>query len=327
MVESFGKRLKALREEKHMTLEEVAEAVGVSRATIYKYETGAIKVVPPDKVHRLANLFGVTSPYLMAWTDERKVNPSENLDMVAERLRDEANQKLSQKPGYWKTIPLSTRDCTTAATQAARCLVKFGISRAPVYPHQVLQQSRLATMISFENVEELDEVIRNTRLSVVRHTNDMVMSTVYTNAAGQERYIFAVNRDAPLGKNRLVLAVELGHIYLGHTWDLMDAGKMYDAECFAIHLEFPRALIRLLEEKGYVFTRKSFSRIFGDCEWCLESMMMAEPVTVSPELNRMIKEQFLPHVGLLEETGILEIPVGADEERLDLSRYMAGYEE
>ena len=324
---TFGERLKMLREEKRRSLEAVAEAVGVSRATIYKYETGAIKIVPPEKVHRLANFFGVTRPYLMGWTDERKVNPSENLDMVAERLRNEANQTLTHGTGYWKTAALSTLDCTTAATQAARCLVKFGISRAPVYPHKVLQQTQLATMISFADVEELDEVIRNTRLSAFRQANDMVMSTVHMNPDGQEHYIFAVNRDAPMGKIRLALAVELGHIYLGHTRDLVDAGKMHDAECFAIHFEFPRALIRLLEEKGYVFTQKSFSRIFGDCEWCLESMMKAEPVTVSPELNRMIKEQFAPHVALLEETGILRIPVGEKEEQLDLSRYMAGYEE
>ena len=203
--------------------------------------------------------------------------------------------------------------------------MKFGISRAPIYPHKVLQQSLLATMVSFSDPSELDEIIQHTKLSAFRQANDMVMSTVYTTAEGQQHYIFAVNRDAPLGKIRLALAVEMGHIYLGHAHHYLDASKLHDAECFAIHFEFPRALIQLLTERGYVFTKESFQRVFGESEWCLNTLLNAEPVTVSPELNQMVKELFIPHVNLLEETGILKMPARGEE--LDLSRYMGGYEE
>lgn len=320
---NFAERLSSLRKESGMSLNDIAEQIGVSRVTVHRYETGEIKNVPTEKVHQLANLFKVTRPYLMGWTEERKVNPSENLDMVAEKLSEQ--EKSYSRGGYWKMPSLSALDCTTAATQASRALVKFGISRAPVYPHKVLQQSLLATMISFEDPEELDEVILNTKLSAFRQANDMVMSTVHTTQDGQQHYIFAVNRKAPMGKIRLALAVELGHIYLGHAKHLVDANRMHDAECFAIHFEFPRALIRLLSERGYVFTKESFQRIFGDAEWCFDTLRNAPPVTVSPELNQMVKELFVPHVNLLEETGVLAIPARGEE--LDLSRYMAGYEE
>ena len=103
------------------------------------------------------------------------------------------------------------------------------------------------------------------------------------------------------------------------------ATLQFFAECFALHFEFPRALIQLLKERGFVFTKESFQRIFGDCEWCLETLMNAAPVHVSPELNLMVKELFVPHVNLLEETGILSMPANGEE--LDLSRYMEGYEE
>lgn len=321
---TVGERIKNLRKEKKMTLEDVANQIGVSRATVLKYETGAISNIPTERVHQLANLFKVTRPYLMGWTDERGVNPAENLDRVAEKLL-ESNKLSSQAGGYWTMNTLSTMDCTTAATQAARALIKFGISRAPVYPHKVLQQSMLATMISFSNPEELEKIILNTKLKAFRQANDMVMSTVYTTESGQEHYIFAVNRDAPQGKIRLALAVELGHIYLGHTKDVNSSSKLHDAECFALHFEFPRALIQLLKDRGYVFTKESFQRIFGDCEWCLDTLMNAAPVSVSPELNQMVKELFLPHVNLLDETGILSMPASGEE--LDLSRYMEGYEE
>lgn len=320
---NVGERIHMLRKENNMTLEDVATQIGVGRPTILKYESGAIANIPTERIHQLANLFKVSRPFLMGWTDERNVNPSENLDRVAKKLL-ETNEQALQNGGYWQTNTLSTLDCTTAATQAARALIKFDISRAPVYPHKVLQQSMLATMISFSDPKELDDIIRHTKLKAFRQANDLVMSTVYTTSEGNEHYIFAVNRDAPQGKNRLALAVELGHIYLGHTKH-SNVSQMHDAECFAIHFEFPRALIQLLKDRGFVFTTESFQRIFGDCEWCLDTIQNAAPVSVSPELNKMVKELFVPHVNLLEETGILSMP-GYGEE-LDLSRYMEGYEE
>lgn len=322
---TVAERLKELRTEKKMSLDAVAKAIGVSRANIYKYEHGIIENVPRDRVHQLAQLFGVSRPYMEGWTDERLANPTENLDMVAQRLRDQTNHFENAGRGYWKSASMKTYDCITAATQAARALVKFGVSRSPVYPHKVLQQTQSATMISFSDPDELQQIINNTKLKAFRQANDMVMSTIYKCVDGQQHYIFAVNRDAPMGKIRLALAVELGHIYMGHEKNNLNEIKLHDAECFAIHFEFPRALIRMLEERGFVFTKESFQRVFGDCEWCLDTMLNAEPVTVSSELNRMVRDLFVPHVNLLEETGILSMPAGG--ERLDLSNYMAGYED
>ena len=322
---NVGKRVKELRKEKNMTLEDVAKAIGVSRATVLKYESGAITTIPTERVHQLANLFKVTRPYLMGWTDERNVNPSENLDKVAKKLLETNERSIKDVGGYWTVNTLSTMDCTTAATQACRALVKFGVSRAPIYPHKVLQQSMLATMVSFSSPQELDEIILNTKLKAFRQANDMVMSTIYKTQEGQEHYIFAVNRDAPQGKIRLALAVELGHIYLGHTQHINSSSQIHDAECFALHFEFPRPLIQMLKDRGFVFTKESFQRIFGDCEWCLDTLQNAAPVSVSTELNLMVKELFVPHVDLLDETGILSMPAKGEE--LDLSRYMEGYAE
>ena len=323
---TFAERLKELRTEKGMTLDDVARHIGVKRPNIYKYEHGIILNVPPEKVHKLAQLFGVTRPYMMGWTDERNVNPSANLDLVAEKLKDTIQSEENPVNMYWQSTTLETADCITAATQALRAIVKFDITRTPVYPHKILQQSQLATMVSFEQAGELDEIILNTKLTAFRQMNDMVMSSVFTTPNGENHYIFAVNRKAPMGKVRLALAVELGHIYLGHEKHLINSKKKHnEAECFAIHLEFPRPAIRLLMDRGFVFTKSSFSRIFGDCEWCIDTILNAKPMSVSPELNRLVKEQFLPHIDLLDETGILSMP--AYGEKLDLSKYMDGYED
>ena len=159
----LGERIKMLRKEKKMTLEDVAKGIGVSRATVLKYETGQIETIPTARMHQIANFFDVSRPYLEGWTEERKANPAVNLDTVAEKLRE--------RGGYWGNYTMSALDCATAATQAARALVKFGISRAPIYPHKVLQQSLLATMVSFSDPNELDEIIQHTKLSAFRQAN------------------------------------------------------------------------------------------------------------------------------------------------------------
>lgn len=323
---TFAERLKELRTEKGMSMDDVARHIGVGRANIYKYEHGMIVNIPTEKVHMLSNLFGVTRPYLMGWTDERGISPDQNLEMVAEQQRRMVTERIEMDTPYWQTNEMKESDCITAATQAMRALIKFKIARTPIYPHQIIQSSDLVMMVSFEEADELDNILQNTRLTAYGKPNRVVMSTTYTEG-GRTEYLFGVNRSVPLGNVRLALAVELGHAFMGHPDALVDTYKYEkEAECFALHLEFPRPLIRLLQERGYKMTKRRFERIFGDCDWCVETIRNAVPVHVSPELNRLVKEQFVPYVDRLERTGIFSMPVWSTEE-LDLSRYMAGYED
>lgn len=58
-----------------MTLEEVAKIVGVTRATIQKYENGIISNVPSDKIELLARAFHTTPSRLMGWEPEENHRP------------------------------------------------------------------------------------------------------------------------------------------------------------------------------------------------------------------------------------------------------------
>ena len=69
---TVGERIKMLRTEKHMTLEDVAKWIGTSRATVFKYENGTIINIPPEKIEAIANLFGVSKSFIMCWTDKRE---------------------------------------------------------------------------------------------------------------------------------------------------------------------------------------------------------------------------------------------------------------
>lgn len=57
------------REELGLTLEEVGDAVGVSKATIQRYESGNIKNIRRDKINALAKVLRVSPGYLMGWDD------------------------------------------------------------------------------------------------------------------------------------------------------------------------------------------------------------------------------------------------------------------
>lgn len=324
---TFGERLKELRKEKRMTLDEVAQSVGLTRTTIFRYEKGTIKNIPPDMIHRMAELFGVTQPYIMGWTDERYINPAKNFDVVAENRRQPIMEALKVRDEkYWKAHEGDAPDCTVAATQAARALIKYNISRTPIYPQQIMQASPYASLITFSDPNDLEKIVGMNLITSVKR-NELVISSIYSDQEGKETlYLFSVNSNAPIGDLKLTLAVELGHIYLGHNSHINESNAhIKEAECFAMHLEFPRAVIKLLQERGYVFTKESFARVFGNCDLCMDSLLNANPVHVSSELNRLVKEQFKPYVDTLIDIGIMLIEPSGEE--MDLTNYMAGYED
>ena len=63
-------RIKAARLAKRMTLDEVAQQVGVSRQTIQRYESGAIKNIPDDRLELLAKALGTTQTELRELSNE-----------------------------------------------------------------------------------------------------------------------------------------------------------------------------------------------------------------------------------------------------------------
>ncbi|PWM26615.1 MAG: hypothetical protein DBX44_00155 [Oscillospiraceae bacterium] len=56
-----------------LTLEEAGQAIGVSRQTILRYETGAIANPPAAKIEGLAALYHTTPARLMGWEQPAQV--------------------------------------------------------------------------------------------------------------------------------------------------------------------------------------------------------------------------------------------------------------
>ena len=76
MEKGMAQRIQSLRKEKGLTLEQVADVVGVGKSTVRKWETGMIANMRRDKIADLAKALGTTPAYLMGW-DEKKDSPSE----------------------------------------------------------------------------------------------------------------------------------------------------------------------------------------------------------------------------------------------------------
>lgn len=70
MESEISRKIKELRLARNMTLEQVADIVGVGKSTVRKWETGMITNMKRDKIALLAQALGTTPAYLMGWKEE-----------------------------------------------------------------------------------------------------------------------------------------------------------------------------------------------------------------------------------------------------------------
>ncbi len=96
----FKAILKNRRYELGLTLDEVGRYVGVSGATVSRWENGDIENIRRDKIAKLAEVLQVTPAYLMGWpennTDISQDMPEEIvvLNRAAKKMTAEQRKKL-----------------------------------------------------------------------------------------------------------------------------------------------------------------------------------------------------------------------------------------
>ena len=111
MEKGMAQRIKTLRQEKGLTLEQVADVVGVGKSTVRKWETGMIANMKRDKIASLAKALGTTPEYLMGW-DEKESSPSDPSLTEGEKLMLELFRKIPE-------------DKQTAALEMLRAALKM----------------------------------------------------------------------------------------------------------------------------------------------------------------------------------------------------------
>lgn len=66
------------RKRKGLTLEQLGDRIGVSKATIHRYESGTIENIPSDKIEAIANACGVSPAAIMGWEEKETVRDTES---------------------------------------------------------------------------------------------------------------------------------------------------------------------------------------------------------------------------------------------------------
>ena len=61
----IGEKIKELRKEKNISVDRIAQELGVSKTTIYRYEDSSIEKIPVNTFDKLCNILGVTPSELM----------------------------------------------------------------------------------------------------------------------------------------------------------------------------------------------------------------------------------------------------------------------
>lgn len=95
---SIGQKIKLVREQKNLTLDEVAKMCETTKQTIYKYENEIVTNIPYDKIVLLSKALDVSPSYLFGWKESSPSEPvltegeKELLELF--RLVPEDNQPL-----------------------------------------------------------------------------------------------------------------------------------------------------------------------------------------------------------------------------------------
>ena len=77
----LANRLRTKRIENNLSLQDVAEKLGVSKVTVSRYETLDITNIPSDKIEGMARLYNTTPAFLMGW-ETKKEKENINIDTI-----------------------------------------------------------------------------------------------------------------------------------------------------------------------------------------------------------------------------------------------------
>ena len=218
-----------------------------------------------------------------------------------------------------------TPDYENAAIKATETLIKYGINSAPIDPLPILKKIPGVLVMTFDDMSKKANIGRENFMTMFGCDNQDAVTTVYVNE-GSLRYVVTYNR---MLSNMIVdraLARELGHIILGHDGSKPEDVRNEEARCFAKHLLIPRPLIHAIQATGIRLTTEVMNNLTGCNDNCLSCIRKLPAVHVPAELNRQVRDQFMPYI--VNYFNFQRHAGKNDGSALaDLGTYMDGYEE
>lgn len=92
----LANKLRTKRLENNLSLQEVADKLGISKVTVSRYETLDITNIPSDKIEGMAKLYNTTPAYLMGWEEDEKEELTNQEKDIFSQLTDEELIKLEK---------------------------------------------------------------------------------------------------------------------------------------------------------------------------------------------------------------------------------------
>lgn len=74
-----GERILDLRDRRGIGQTELAEKVGISKQTLYKYENNIVTNIPSDNIEAIAEALNVSPAYIMGWTSDPETTDESRL--------------------------------------------------------------------------------------------------------------------------------------------------------------------------------------------------------------------------------------------------------
>lgn len=100
---SIGNRIKSLRTQRGMTIDDLAGKLGKNRTTVYRYENGDIENLPLDALKPLAEILETSPAYLMGWEDK----PNDEAATVSDFVKLIRTQRNMSVEDFSKEIGIS----------------------------------------------------------------------------------------------------------------------------------------------------------------------------------------------------------------------------
>ena len=204
-------------------------------------------------------------------------------------------------------------------------LIENNITETPVDSLSILLQYPGVRVMSFTRFADHAGIDRADLIPLFGENQDAATFHLDMPGLKDVRYVVVYNMRLPYEIIHRAVARELGHIVLGHDGVTRPADiRLAEAMCFAHHLISPRPVIKMLQR--IPLTMNVLTATTGCSDECVEGIRELPGVTVAPELNRKVRDQFSR--GINEYIQFHEAAKKEDRSPvIDFGSYMDNYEE
>lgn len=177
----MAKRIKDLRAQNHLTLEQVAQKVGVGKSTVRKWEIGMIANMRRDKIAALADALNTTPAYLMGWSeheyDEYYEDPigSDNDHLLEDILKRQKESRMIEGIRQNQTDVSALILTAKVGSSQEKCLASAGlicgylvVMNSAKNEMELSELAKVVSMFHKLNAEGISRIVEYSEMLVSR---------------------------------------------------------------------------------------------------------------------------------------------------------------